>query len=886
MSWNDAILVFAPPPWPTFLPAVAAVLIACELGLLLGDLWRGRPAGKALPMMLSLVGGPVTSLAAAVFAGGGGRRGASGEVPGAGASAIAAAPSASAGTRALIRAPLVFTLLVVLSAAVYRWPLPGSVAAITVCAAAWALRAYSRTTAPTRSQVKTALLALRIAAILLLGLWAAGPQLEYPVTRKIRRTLLVGVDLSRSMQVRDVTETKVNPTSGPHLLRRIDAVQAALDSSRRPLERLAERADVRVFGFAAGPQPIEELSEDRPAKLALPPAAGTVTALGDSAQAAVDAALRDGAELAGVVLLTDGCNNTAETVTPERLAARLAVSGVPLHTVGVGSDEITPATRGLFVRDLSAPDQVEAFNRLPFRATIEAFGLEGRQVRVSYRFGNEANLPITPSASPSIESNSVQVLRVQQARETITAAFVHVPLASGYQRLVVRVECLDPPEGLAGQFQADKLVQVVDRGLRILYLEGLYRYEIKFLTQALAAAGRFSIDRRIMLQPLRPDSPAPLSDNLEDWLKYHAVILGDLPAGYLSERQRQVLKDLVGRYGKGLCMIGGTQSFGCGGWDKTPLADVMPVDLAASNGQIDSELRVVPTTEGLADPLMAIGKEGQSPAAAWAELSPLPGANKLQGVKPGAAVLATTADGAPLIVSQRYGAGRALAVAFDMTWLWVTTRDTGESQRRFWRQVALYLCQPKGNVWVTTDKPRYDLDRLAGAKERVEVTVGVEDPQGHPMPDAPVKLTLTAPDGKAVPLALAPAEDQRRAARLSAVQLPAPGLYSLKLEAEVAGKALSAEHQFDVQQRDLEALDTLANLALLRRLAEETKGRFVPLSSLSDLLVELHDSGAEPRTERRIEHFDLAAHFRWPIVVTILSLLCIEWAVRKRRGLV
>jgi uncharacterized membrane protein len=380
--------------------------------------------------------------------------------------------------------------------------------------------------------------------------------------------------------------------------------------------------------------------------------------------------------------------------------------------------------------ELVAPDQVEAFNRLPVRATVEALGLQGRKIRVSCRFGNESN---SPGGGAAAEANDAQFFTVAEPRQAFPVEFVRVPLAAGFHRLVVQAQCLDAPEGLSGQPSADKLVQVVDRGLRILYLEGAYRYEVKFLTQALASAGRFTLDRRILLQPLRAEKPGALSENLDDWLRYHAVILGDLSADFLTPKQQQIIKDLVGTYGKGLCMIGGSASFGRGGWEKTPLADVMPVDLAASNQQIERELHVAPTQAGLADPLMAIGKEGQPPAGAWAELPALPGANRLAGVKPGATVLAATGDAnaLPLLVAQRYGAGRSLAVAFDTTWLWVTTKDTGELQRRFWRQVALYLCDPKGNAWVTTDRTQYDLTQMVSGAETVEVSAGVEDPQGR-----------------------------------------------------------------------------------------------------------------------------------------------------------
>jgi uncharacterized membrane protein len=930
MNWKETILIFSPPSWPVLLTGVAGGLILYELAHLLWGLWRGRGLASAIGATLALALGPVTALAAAVFAGGGASARPAGSAGGA-AGGVAGATGQRKRRRGLALSALRFTFLSVLAGAIVRWRLEGAVAAITACAALWAMRAYARTTSDLHPAWKAAFLTLRILAVLTLGLWAMGPQLEYPTRKEVRRAVLIGVDLSSSMQRRDVRRgAPPRPgADGPPPMARIEAVQEALDAAVGELDRLAAEADVRIFGFSIAPETLASLPDKSAPRIAsplassleLPPATGRSTALGDSAQAAADEIMKQGAELAGIVLISDGCNNAAENVTPEKFASRMAMCGVPIHTVQAGSDQVSPSTHNLNVQDLSAADQVQAFNRLPIRATVEAFGLQGKRLRVSYRFGNEGNAP-SPAGG---EANSVQVFTVTEPRQSFTAQFVHVPLSSGYQRLIVRAECLNPPEALAGQFLAEKLVQVVDPGLRILYLEGVYRYEVKFLTQALSAGGRFSVDRRIMLQPLSPDRPSPLGEDLDDWLRYHAILLGDLSADSLTPKQQELIKLLVGTYGKGLCMIGGGQSFGRGGWEKTPLADVLPVDLRASTEQIEQELRVVPTAEGLSDPMMAIGREapggaptrpvaggppapGSAPAApaatggaapgptapgsagvaaAWDELSVLPGANLLAGVKPGAAVLATTGDARkhPLIVAQRYGAGRSLAIAFDTTWLWVTTKDTGELQRRFWRQVALYLCDPKGNAWVTTDKPRYDLARLREGKEIVEISGGVEDTQGSPMPEAPVQLTLTGPDGKGMPLQLAP-QDHRRVAHLSAVQLAAPGAYSLKLQTQVAGKPLQSECRFDVQERDLEALDVLANTKLLQRLALETKGQFVPLSGLRELLGSIRVVSAAPRVVEQIEHFDLGSYFRWPVILAVLGLLCLEWAIRKRRGLV
>ena len=80
---------------------------------------------------------------------------------------------------------------------------------------------------------------------------------------------------------------------------------------------------------------------------------------------------------------------------------------------------------------------------------------------------------------------------------------------------------------------------------------------------------------------------------------------------------------------------------------------------------------------------MRIGATDQSVSADWAALDLLPGANRLGGVKEIATVLAETPQHEPLIVTQPYGKGRVMAIAFDTTWRWVLSKkDTADLQRR------------------------------------------------------------------------------------------------------------------------------------------------------------------------------------------------------------
>lgn len=101
---------------------------------------------------------------------------------------------------------------------------------------------------------------------------------------------------------------------------------------------------------------------------------------------------------------------------------------------------------------------------------------------------------------------------------------------------------------------------------RVLALHSEPR-ELRPLRRALAEQG-IEIDVRGKLG---------LPNSLEEVLAFDAVILADLPATDLTPRQMQMLKRYVIDYGGGLVMLGSENSFGLGGYFKTPVEEVLPL---------------------------------------------------------------------------------------------------------------------------------------------------------------------------------------------------------------------------------------------------------------------------------------------------------------------
>jgi uncharacterized membrane protein/uncharacterized protein YegL len=68
-----------------------------------------------------------------------------------------------------------------------------------------------------------------------------------------------------------------------------------------------------------------------------------------------------------------------------------------------------------------------------------------------------------------------------------------------------------------------------------------------------------------------------LPETLEELASFDALILADLPATSLMPRQMQMVKRYVMDLGGGLVMMGSENSFGLGGYYKTPVEDVLPL---------------------------------------------------------------------------------------------------------------------------------------------------------------------------------------------------------------------------------------------------------------------------------------------------------------------
>lgn len=714
---------------------------------------------------------------------------------------------------------------------------------------------------PGRRGVLAVLRLLTIAAVILAML---RPTLLYTETRKQAATLVVLADRSRSMSVPDELGGKT----------RWEAERRALDDSRRPIRDLAKDFEVRAYTFDGELHPAE-LSDGR-IQLGEKPD-GQQTALG----AILDDMLREqaGKRLLGVLLLSDGAQRSypPRDALPQTAASRLKYLGYPLYTFRFGQARGLGQAQDVAVKEMVATERVFVKNELTVTGQIRADGYVNRDVRVRLLF---------ETAPGKLEPVAQKTVHVEADGELIPVKLTYTPQVPGEYKIALDA-VQQPGELVTTNNQMSTFVHVLKGGLKVLYLEGALRVEQRFLRRSLDASPDLKVDY-VRIDPQRPETrPTDLAERFRPG-KYDVYLLGDVDSMAFRGKELADLAEAVSR-GAGLIMLGGFHSFGPGGYAKTPLADVLPVEMNAMERQpfgeavapdlhLPGPLRMKPTRVGLLHFALTLAPDPQENLRRWAQLPPLDGANRFRDVKPGAMVLAEAGRDQPLLLAQQFGNGRVLAFAGDSTWHWYM-HGFETAHKRFWRQVVLWLARKdesqEGSVWVKLAQ------RRLAPNQRVEFTVGAQSPTGEPVAAANYKAEAILPDGSKRPVQIV-TTDKHGAGSFRETQ--AAGDYTIRVWATQNGEEIgSANARFSVHEEDLELDNAAADATLLDSLAAITGGQALPPEELPKLVQRLAQQAEnlDVQTETKETLWDT-----WTLFLILTGLLGTEWFLRKRWSLV
>lgn len=707
------------------------------------------------------------------------------------------------------------------------------------------------------------LVGLRLIAAAVLMLAMLRPAIIRTDNRAADAAVVVALDSSKSMTLSDGSG---NP--------RFDTQQKSVATLLKGLNILDDSLSVEVLAYADDTSPVSLASGGGEDAIDRLQPIGKSTDLNAAMLATIAAA--QGQPIAGVVMYGDGTQTAAVSGGGASQVARTLDSlGVPLWTVPIGPAAGAGKDRDVAIASLPDSYQWFAGNQVEINFQVITRGFAGTDVPVRLSLIDE---------NGSSEEFAIRQANSRQSRDTVAMKIVVAAPDPGTYRLVVEAETQDG-ETILTNNQQISFVDVREGGGRVLYIEGALRQEYTFIRRSLRRFPDLDLVARWIPQDTQKSWPVDLSGVFESG-KFDVFIIGDLDSAALGRDQLKQLSDAVND-GAGLVMIGGANTFGRGGYARSILAEVLPVDLNTDdrNNQIAEPFTLNLTRN---HPITDLG--GDRPEQIWKDLPPQLGANQFTGPKvaPGIEVLLQSETQQPMLVVGSYGRGRVAALAFDSTYRWWRAGQS-EVHRRFWRQLMLWLLSREESgdekIILEMDARRFTADEMPefraslNSASRLPLVAHVIDPEGV---RTRINTTVSQSDDSAVSIR---------------GQIPKlePGMHRLEVSpADVAGqpnnsKVEPAEIAFQVIDQSIELLRPIADPVFLQQLASQTAdqgGRsFRPeeMNELLEIISQRRKKAETPIVEKN--RLGDGPRTGWPMFLLFAGCLSTEWFLRRRWNL-
>ena len=759
---------------------------------------------------------------------------------------------------------------------------------------------------------KVTLATLRILFLLSLLLLLMRPVLAFTVEGSVRRSLLFLVDASSSMQIKDprvkpddlkraaMARNVLDPAkglaqpgdaarlTGLSQLSRLDLVKGVLKNERLDiLPRLDHEFELVPFTFgqnvAALPRLRPELAGDelekksaKKKKAALKDFEWVDKLTAESANTPIGDSLREvvsrkrGQPLAGVVLVTDGGNNSG--VSPREIAAQLQQEGIPLYIYGIG---IT-SPRDIIVANLFAPEVSFVKDEMLVNVRVRSQGLEGEKAIVKLKVGEGQVAEKEITFGPDGE----QVVPLRFTPDKI-----------GDYELTASIEARDD-ETVKDNNARSQHLRVIDTKIKVLLVEQSPRWEYHYLHAMLTR------DRRVEVKTVlfEGDSSLTRGDdaqfltsfpaNRDELFKFDLVIYGDVDPKGLSTEQMRNLNEYVSRFGGAFVMVAGKR-FSPGAYRRTAIEQMLPVEFETAalgsettDAVSDKPIRLALTQAGKTSTMMRLSDKDEENFNFWRQLPPIFWTAKVSRAKPGAEVLlvdpdpvkATRFGPMPVLAVQQYGLGQTMFVGTDNTWRW--RKNIGDVYfTTFWGQIAQRMALPhmiggSKRTQLTTDRKNF----VTG--ERVNLFARLYRIGFEPVTDPVVRgfygLRTNDSAAAAAEVQMRPVPDQPGVYRGEFIA-PAAGSYKFHTELDPETRL-----DFNVTNPQFELGETAMNEPLLREMASLSGGSFYREESLHLLCDQIKNKTERVRSPLEVELWASPLYF-----VLMLLLVTSEWILRK-----
>lgn len=723
-------------------------------------------------------------------------------------------------------------------------------------------------------------------------------------------------------------------------LSRIDVARRILTNPKVDLlPRLAKLGPLKVYTFGTTTTGRDANNTDWLKGVA---ADETKTAM---VQAALDLLNQDDNEApAAIVLVTDGREN-AGPKSLDDLARECARRKIPISIYGVGSSSfgqlqtafgssVADKAGGARVgSDVDVPNTlfVDDTAAIPVRYTVK--GLSEGTADIVLKYGDRV----------VAEKKEVFTLNDEEKREgkTFSSVLKFVPTKedadSKKQEYSVTVT-LSSGAG-AGQDvitnQISRPAQVVNRKLKVLWVDSLPRRDFQFLQRELLRDRR--VEAKFYLtegdkQAMRSGPPWMIEFSREVngvlnldrqefrkvLMEFDLLILGDVPGKFFTREHQEVIKEFVTE-GGGLIHIAGrwhapaawaTEKGAPGAkLNSNPIADVLPVEFDAVRFPIqalDSPVGFTPVLAPAAVRTQIVSLEDDpiDNAELWGKPGPpavIPNEKQLKPmywfypvtkVKPAADVFLTHPTAKtpapdnkpmPLLVGHTFGKGYALYVGFDDTWRW-RFNNQNKYMGRFWTQAVYTAGVPRIVGTRQTQLSSNTPAPIVGGSGEVYLRAFNENFQPFTAEEIEAKLEKLDADVNdkdretIVKFTKVPGVDGEY---VTTIPFNKPGQFRLSVDPKNKNPAtlnFPVVHA-DNHEQSPGALDEVAMRKLARDSRNGTDAGFYREEDVINLPKDLQPQAAKYYLKEEILLWN-----QWAMIV-LIGLLTLEWFLRKFNGL-
>ena len=763
------------------------------------------------------------------------------------------------------------------------------VGVILVLTLSWII--YHRTTAEVSIALKILLVGLRSGILIILLLCLLQPKLSISRIIPQESYLAVLLDNSRSMSIRDMEDHQS----------RAEVMSNLVFSSNGMLSLLEKDFRVRVFAFDMDAHRIST-AEDLTFT-------GSKTVLSQSLSDGMEAL--QGFPLSGVILISDGGDNSR--IDPLRTAAIFKSSNIPVFTLGVGKERLP---KDLEIMRIHAAKTVMEGSIFDVDVLLRNEGFEDHEIELQVVEGGFPPDRFRGRDGQSTKTTEERIvlsktIKLKKSGRVTRHTLQLTPERQGNLIYSLSVS-LQEDELVSENNQRMFLVHNTHQQSDILYVEGHPRHEYKFIQRAIKGDKALRLVTYLQTGPhkfLRQGIKSPeelemgYPSSVQELFEYEAIIFGDISRAFFTAEQLDMTKEFVSKRGGGFLMLGGTTGFE-EKFIETPIAEILPViqirqqflpanlqgPELTSDALVDRPTRekfiLRLTPEGEESPIMRLGLEMEN-RQLWQKMPQLQGVNVTERAKSGATVLAVHPDLSfkdiplPVIVQERYGRGRTMAIMTASTWRWQMLQPHDDlSHERFWRQLVRWLTKDSPpRLQITLNRDSFSLG------ERVEVQVQVSDKSYSPVDDATVWLKIKNPEGTIEDLRMQWNIEQEGVYQGSFV-VRQEGVHLLDATAIISSRQ---KEETVLSNRPLSFLVTPSNLEfsnpgmdvdLLQKIAETSGGKFFSWQDQDAMLEAIKHTQNSYTVEMEEDLWDM------PLVLILLFVFfTIEWISRRRKGM-